>query len=380
MSIETADLPGTRSDGASEHDGVVSSSGERTDSSAQSDTTAPPARRKPARSAASKRGGDEQPGLTRRPRRLRGWPGRGAPGGPGRRRRGLAAPEPRRLAPRDGRWWAGAAILIVSLLLLSFVTHAVLLSGAQHHRAQTLAYAELRSALAKAEVPVGQLESEDRLVLAGTPVALIEASAIGLSEVVMEGTTSEVMRTGPGHRRDSVMPGQAGTSVILGRQSTYGGPFAQINRLAPGDDIVITTGQGTHTYRVIGLRRAGDPTPEPVRRGEGRLELQTADGLALFPSGVLYVDAELISPVQETPSRVLAYPALPPEERAMGQNTAVWFVAFFLFVFFVGAAIGVVWLWRNWGRRHAWLIAVPVLLLLGVGVADAAMNALPNLL
>lgn len=321
-----------------------------------------------------------------RPPRPDGRGGRGArrpprpPRSPRPRRSRLPQSGPRAKAPRDLRWWAGVAVLTVSVLLLSFVVHVAVLSTAQHHRAQALAYDTLRDSLAKAETPVGQLVDEEQMTPAGTPVALLEAPAIGLSEVVIEGTASDLLRSGVGHRRDSVMPGQAGTAVVLGRQLAYGGPFAQLSRLVPGDEIVVTTGQGTSTFRVVSLRRAGDPMPEPLRRGEGRLELQTADGLALFPSGVLHVDADLVSPTQETPGRVMGYPALPAEERAMGADPASWFIAFFMFVFFAAAAAAVIWLWRAWGRWHAWLIGVPILLALGVATADLVMNALPNLL
>lgn len=266
------------------------------------------------------------------------------------------------------------------MLLLSFVVHVTVLSAAQHHRAQTLAYTELREGLAKAEIPVGQLATEEEMTPIGIAVALLEAPSIGLSEVVVEGTTSHTLRSGIGHRRDSVMPGQSGTAVILGRQLTYGGPFAQLNRLTPGDEITVTTGQGVSTFRVVSLRRAGDPMPEALARGEGRLELQTADGLALFPSGVLHVDAELVSEPMQTPSRVMGYPALPVEERAMGADSASWFIAFFLFVFLAAAAAAIMWLWHVWGRWHAWLIGVPILLALGIATADVVMNALPNLL
>lgn len=299
-----------------------------------------------------------------------------------RRRTRLPAPAraPRQPAPRDGRWWAGAAILTVSLLLLGFVVHVALFSGLQHHRAQTLAYGDLRTSLAKAETPVGQLDLTETLVPAGTPVALLQIPALGLSEVVQEGSTAHVLRAGPGHRRDSVMPGQAGTAVILGRQLSYGGPFGDLSRLTPGDEITVTTGQGTSTYTVFGLRRAGDPMPEALRAGTGRLELMTADGLPLFPSGVLHVDAELTSDVLETPTKVMGYPALPVAERAMGQDSSAWFLAFFALVFFIAAAIGTWWLWTSWGRWQAWLVGLPLLVALGVACADAAMNALPNLL
>jgi sortase A len=315
-------------------------------------------------------GGDGRPPRAPRPRRSR-----------------LPAPGPRPRALRDGRWWAGVAVLTASVLLLTFVAHAAVFSALQHYRAQTIAYEDLREALATATAPVNQItiaegeEPEDgRMNPVGVPVALLEAPSIGLSEVVREGTAGDVLRGGVGHRRDTVMPGQQGTSTILGRQTTYGGPFAQLYRLQPGDGITVTTGQGTHTYRVLGLRRAGDPEPPALERGDGRLELQTADGLALFPSGVLSVDAELTSEAQQTPSRVMGYAALPEDERAMGTDSGAWFVAFFFFVFFAAAAGGVVWLWRSWGRWQAWLVGVPVVAALGVATADVVMSALPNLL
>ncbi|MFL2000020.1 sortase [Microbacterium sp. A1-JK] len=347
-------------------------------------TTAPPSRHDGSPRPTLERGSGAVTEVIRRARTPRAPRGPSTPTRPPRAARParsrLPLPGPRPKAPRDGRWWAGAVVLTVSLLLLSFVVHVAALSAAQHHRAQTLAYDELRTGLAKAETPVGQLVGEDEMTAVGVPVALLEAPAIGLSEVVLEGSDSDVLRSGIGHRRDSVMPGQAGTAVVLGRQLAYGGPFAQINRLVPGDEITVTTGQGANTFRVISLRRAGDPMPQPLGRGEGRLELQTADGLALFPSGVLHVDAELVSTAQQTPSRVMSYPALPPDERAMGQNDEGWFAAFFSFVFFAAAAIGVWWLWRSWGRWHAWVVGVPVLVALGVITSDLVMTALPNLL
>lgn len=307
-------------------------------------------------------------------------------GGPPGSRRGarsrlpMPAPAPLQLAPRDGRWWAGAAILTASLLLLGFVVHVAAFSTFAHHRAQTLAYDDLRTSLAKAKAPVGQLDVNGELVAQGTPIALLQIPAIGLDEVVLEGSSSSVLRSGVGHRRDSVTPGQEGLAVLLGRQTTYGGPFGGLNRLAPGDQITLTTGQGTATYTVFGLRRAGDPMPEQLRSGAGRLELMTADGLALFPDGVLHVDAELTSRTYDTPSKVMQYEALPVGERAMGQDAAAWFLAFFAFVFFVAAGAGLWWLWTSWGRWHAWLVGLPVLIALGTATADAVMNALPNLL
>lgn len=278
-------------------------------------------------------------------------------------------------------------MLTTSLLLLSFVAHVAVFSAFQHDRAQTLAYDELRVALAKGTAPVNQIQVEQGMTAdegtmtpIGTPIALLEAPSIGLSEVVRDGTSSETLRSGAGHRRDSVIPGQPGTSVVLGRQATYGGPFSQVYRLAPGAEIRVTTGQGESTYRVLGLRRAGDPAPATPTGTQGRLELQTADGLALFPSGVLHVDAELVSKAKAPGVRFMGYPALPDDERAMGADGSAWFMAFFFFAFLAAAAGGFVWLWRRWGPRQAWLVGMPVMVTLGVVTADMVMAALPNLL
>ena len=308
--------------------------------------------------------------------------GGGVPRHPSTRTRKSRLPQPKRrhLAPRDSRWWAGAALMSLSMLLVAFVLHATLFSAVQHHREQSIAYDVLRVSLAKAETPVGQLDFDENLVAAGTPVALLDIPAIGLSEVVLEGTDAHTLRGGAGHRRDSVMPGQVGTSVVMGRQATYGGPFGDLSRLVPGDEISMTTGQGSSTYRVVELRRAGDPMPEDLHAGQGRLELATADGLALFPDGVLHVDAELVTDTFETPAKVMTYPALPVSERAMGHDAGAWFTTFVALASFAAAGVGVWWLWTRWGRPHAWVIGVPLLLALGVAAADAAMDALPNLL
>ena len=58
----------------------------------------------------------------------------------------------------------------------------------------------------------------------GEPVALLSIPRLGISQVVVEGTASGDTLAGPGHLRDTVLPGQVGTSVVYGRAATYGAP------------------------------------------------------------------------------------------------------------------------------------------------------------
>ncbi|MFC6356687.1 sortase domain-containing protein [Luethyella okanaganae] len=292
----------------------------------------------------------------------------------------MASAPAARVAVRDARWWLGAVWLAVSALLLAMVAHIVLVGALQHSRTQAVAYNDLRSSLANAVTPVGQLDFEGNLVALGTPVALISIPSLGLQEVVRQGTTGEILRGGPGHSVDSVMPGQAGTSILLGRQSSYGGPFGALQKLAPGAEISIVTGQGTSTYAVFGMRRGGDPLPDPLGKGEGRLQLVTADGPALLPTGVLYVDAQLTSTVMATPSAVMLASALLASQKPMAMNPDAWPGVFFSLQWLVATCLLVLWLRRRWGGWQTWIVGVPLVLALAVATADAFASALPNLL
>lgn len=291
--------------------------------------------------------------------------------------RRLRKPRPN---PRQARWWVGVVWLVLSVVLLGFVAHVALFGVLQHARNQVTGYDELRTSLAKAETPLGQLDLNENLVASGTPIALITISKIGLTEVVRQGTTSDVTRLGVGHRRDTPLPGQTGTSILFGRQSAYGAPFGALGALVPGDTISVTTGQQTRAFTVIGLRRAGDPLPGVLPAKTGRLELVTADGAPLASDGVLYVDASLKGKPSETPASVLTSGALDPGERIMGSDSNGWLPLLFIFQWLAITVILTRWLVQKWGRWQTWIVAVPVLLVLGASTADCAMALLPNLI
>lgn len=267
------------------------------------------------------------------------------------------------------------------MLLLALVTNLVLLSGLQERAAQQTGFDTLRNELAKGTAPVGPTGPDGRLLALGTPVALLTIDRIGLRDtVVFEGTTSGVLTHGPGHRRDTVLPGQVGTSVLMGRAAAYGAPFGDLDRLGPGDAITVTTGQGRATFRVIDKRVAGDPVPPPPAAGHGRLTLVTARGAPFLPDGLLRVDADLVSAAQPAPPQALPTDALGGAEQALGHDThSVWALVLWLQALLL-AVVGAVWSWYRWGRWQTWIVFVPVTLLVGLFVADQATLLLPNLM
>jgi sortase A len=281
----------------------------------------------------------------------------------------------------------GASLLILSLSALGFVVWLALFSRLHYDKAQLNAYETLRVELAEGTAPNGpvkqstsQTAGPSQLVPAGSPVAVLSIPAIALRAVILQGTTGAVLENGPGHLRDTPMPGQAGVSVILGRVFAYGGPFGRLASLAPGDAITVVTGQTVASYRVLDLRRAGDPLPPPVATGGGRMILVTADGPPLAPTGTLYVDADLTSKPQPAPAMVLSASNLSSSENAMGNDVSAWLPIVLWMQLLLLITIALSWLWTAWGKWQTWLIAFPVVGYVVVSAADEVTRLLPNLM
>lgn len=304
--------------------------------------------------------------------------------GGGGSRGGAAVPGQPARVPRDDldapRAVARAALIVLATIALSLVLQLALVSALQHRVAQRRAFDRLRNVLALGTAPVSQTDSSGRVLALGTPIALIDIPSLRLHEVVEEGTTPGVLMSGPGHRRDTPLPGQAGTSVVMGRQAAFGGPFRRLHELRPGMHIVVTTGQGTSTFSVIRVRRGGDPTPPPVASGKGRLTLITASGTPFVPSGVLRVDADLATPTMATPPSVIPLNGVPRSEMAMGADTStLWTLALWLEAL-TAVAVAAVWSCYRWGHHQAWIVFVPLVALVGLFVAGQTVKLLPNLL
>jgi sortase A len=114
--------------------------------------------------------------------------------------------------------------------------------------------AEERRVLARLDTTERRLgfaaRAAERRAHDGDPVGRLRAVAIGLSEVVVQGTGAGDLRRGPGHYPDSPLPGARGTVAIAGHRTTYGAPFRDIDDLASGDRIDLEMPYGRFTYSV----------------------------------------------------------------------------------------------------------------------------------
>jgi sortase A len=312
-------------------------------------------------------------------------PGAPSTPGDGAGHAGTALPLQRSQTPlrrgAAGRLIGSAAVLILGASLLGFAAWMAAGSRLYYDRVQHDDYASFRAELAQATAPTGPTDPANpkKLLAPGTPVALLSIPEIGLNAVVLEGTTSDVLEGGPGHLRDTQLPGQAGVSEILGRRDAYGGPFARLSSLSPGATFSVTTAQGVTRYIVLDVRRAGDLVP-PLTPGKGRLILATADGPPFAPTGVLRVDADTISVPKDAPAMVVSAADIGSSELAFGTEPVAWVPLVLWGQGLVLAAAGISWLGSRWGRWQTWAVAVPVLGYFGLGVADQVARLLPNLM
>jgi LPXTG-site transpeptidase (sortase) family protein len=271
-------------------------------------------------------------------------------------------------------------LVVLSALLLSIVLGLVVVGPIRHLVAQQQLSDTFRAQLEEGTAPVSEGDYKGELLPDGAPVAIIDIPRLGVHEVVVEGTDSEATQMGPGHRRDTSLPGQVGESVIMGRAAGYGGPFARIQELAPGDEFTIITGQGEHTFEVIGLRYAGDPAPPRLTAGQSRVILTTARGVPFVPAGIARVDAQLVSDAQPRGQRLTNFLTLPQADREMrGDSTMAWALVFALQLLIV-VEIAAVWAYRTVGPRRTWIVFAPLTLFAGLWVTGEIVRLLPNLL
>jgi sortase A len=265
-----------------------------------------------------------------------------------------------------------------SLIILWVLVFALGLSALQEARQQRELYATTRYRLAQEITPLGGD------IAPGTPIGVLSASRAGVHDtVIVEGTTATQLRAGPGHQRTTPLPGQVGDSVVFGRSVTFGGPFRHIDALRKGDAVTVVTGQGTFTYAVLDVRRAGDPEPV-VAAAQSVLTLvsgKSSGWSASFASSqVIYVDALLQGKSVDTPP---GRPVLLSKAEGLMQSDPSPLARFQLglWVTWVALAVGaVVVLRRRWGRMQLWLVSTPVLLAGLWGASNALMQFLPNLL
>ncbi len=200
-----------------------------------------------------------------------------------------------RARPAARRMLSGISMLlaIFAIGLLAYPLY----TNFYQDRLQSRLAIEFKSHETKQAYKAGELAS-------GDPITKISIPAAGLKPtVVVEGTGATALRAGAGHYPNTPLPGEEGNVAIAGHRTTYGKPFANLDHLKLGDEILLETPLGKYTYKVSRDPFIVTPTDfSVIAQTPGKtLTLTTC-----HPKGSakqrLVVKADLVSPVANQPA------------------------------------------------------------------------------
>jgi sortase A len=270
----------------------------------------------------------------------------------------------------------GKVLIGAGIVLLLFAAYQVWGTSIQEAHTQTTLRttlvhesqnAEVKRALAEATA-LDKLPSGPPVAAAttsapaeGKAVGEIRIPAIGINQVVVEGTNTPDLRQGPGHYIGTPLPGQRGNAAVAGHRTTYGHPFYNLNVLKAGDPIVLTTFQGIFVYNTIKSQVVLPNDTDILKNASGDYLTLTTCNPRFSASTRLVVTAALAH------SQLFPNAGLPPGKRAtpgkpesddLAGNSGGQLTAALAWGFVVLVAGGIVLLLAHRFRPRRWFIYV----------------------
>ncbi|MFI8664763.1 class E sortase [Rhodococcus qingshengii] len=169
-------------------------------------------------------------------------------------------PPPTRRRPAASQV-AGELLLTAGVILLLFVLYEAFWTNIVSGRLQDKINTQLEQSWA---VDPGAASGEPVAPLIpalGEGFARVHFPTLGAAYAVVEGTSSEDLRAGPGHYPESQMPGEAGNFALAGHRNGSGAVFQHLDQLDTCDAVVVETQSRWITYRLLPL-----DTAAPERR------------------------------------------------------------------------------------------------------------------
>jgi len=256
--------------------------------------------------------------------------------------------------------------IVIFMLAFGSLMFNQILGPLVHDRAATALEQRLASDLVNGVAPVSNP------IALGVPIGLIEVPNRDVRAVVVEGSKAEQLAQASGHLIGSALPGQPGVSAILGRSQTYGAEFRNLDQLIVGDEVVVTTGQGVHTYEVIDItvRSARDAA---AFQGEGHMLILAT---VVDSSDRLVVRATLTSPVFPAGEATDHQTSL--DELGLAGDSSSWSDLALWMLIAALLAAGFPIIVNQVGRRVGWLVVAPIAMWVALEVWTAISLMSPS--
>lgn len=134
--------------------------------------------------------------------------------------------------------WVSYFLLLTGIAALAYV--AYVLASARHY--QAIETNRFEHAVAQPELRPGP-----RVVMEGDVIGQIQVPRLGLSAIVVQGDSDDVLRHAVGHIPETALPGQSGNIALAGHRDTI---FRPLRDIRVGDIVTLKTSIGNHTYQV----------------------------------------------------------------------------------------------------------------------------------
>jgi sortase A len=204
------------------------------------------------------------------------------------------APPPAAPAPaRSGGDWlrffargVGQTLITAGVVVLLFVVYEVYITDIFSHAAQSKVHSKLEQEWAKGVNPLLALPgSKSATIPTGTGIANLYIPRLGkdYAFTIVEGTGASSLAKGPGHYVHTALPGQVGDFAIAGHRVGKGEPFLNLDKLRPGDAVIVETETDWYVYRIKGDVATGNlavSTPDGI---PGRQVVLPSDGNVILP-------------------------------------------------------------------------------------------------
>lgn len=150
----------------------------------------------------------------------------------------------------------GELLITAGVIVGLFAVYTLVWTGVETSNAQQALEAEFESL--NQNPPQAPSEEADAVAdprtepLPGDAYARLRIPRLGddWQWIVVEGVDLPTLTRGPGHYPDSADPGEDGNTAIAGHRATYGEPFAYLDRLVAGDDIIVERAGMLYRYTV----------------------------------------------------------------------------------------------------------------------------------
>ncbi|HSM72773.1 MAG TPA: class D sortase [Anaerolineales bacterium] len=107
----------------------------------------------------------------------------------------------------------------------------------------------------------------------------LQIPALDVDAPIVQGDGFEQLKKGVGQNLSSVNPGQAGNLILSAHNDVYGELFRHLDRLAPGDQVIVYTQQRQYVY-VVDRTAVVEPTAVEVMASTGN---PTATLISCYP-------------------------------------------------------------------------------------------------